>query len=269
MSAETSQLIVRRCRVASGGEGCCACAGEAFERFAQIHDVVPRPSTTAATRRRDSRRPPTQQPLLSRTQTLEGLNLLRDARLAKDTRDGRVDVAVFVLILTNEHEYRHFVVLSALHTRAPSHVGTRRGTPTAWDHGELPLRSDPYPYFCRGFSSTSRDCTQNSLRPAPALNCAIFLASVTARCRAPPPTIQHRSTAFWQPRPHHVLGALAAAHRHALEVNSARHGKRSSNLLRLPSADFAGTLHLEFRKFRDSAAESDAVLIYRTIVLSD
>ena len=40
-------------------------------------------------------------PLLSRMQTLEDLYLRRDARLAKDTRYGRVDVAVFVLVLTN------------------------------------------------------------------------------------------------------------------------------------------------------------------------
>jgi hypothetical protein len=50
-------------------------------------------------------------PFLSRMQTFERLHLLRDARLTKDTGDARIDVAVFVLVLTNEHKYRHFLAL--------------------------------------------------------------------------------------------------------------------------------------------------------------
>jgi len=40
----------------------------------------------------------------------------RNERHTKYARDGRVDVAVFVLVLTDEHEYRHFVVLPAFHS---------------------------------------------------------------------------------------------------------------------------------------------------------
>ena len=51
-------------------------------------------------------------------QTLEGLHLLRDSRVAKDAGDGRVDVAVFVLVLTNEHEHGHLVVqMNVFHRR--------------------------------------------------------------------------------------------------------------------------------------------------------
>jgi uncharacterized protein YecE (DUF72 family) len=44
-------------------------------------------------------------------QTLEDLHLSRDARLPKYARDGCVDVTVFVLVFTNEHEDSHSVVL--------------------------------------------------------------------------------------------------------------------------------------------------------------
>ena len=50
-------------------------------------------------------------PFLSRMQTFEGVHLLRDAHLTKYARDGRVDVAMFTLVFTNEHEDRHFVLL--------------------------------------------------------------------------------------------------------------------------------------------------------------
>jgi hypothetical protein len=38
-------------------------------------------------------------------QTLEGLHLFREAHITKYACDGRVEIAVFVLVLTNEHEY--------------------------------------------------------------------------------------------------------------------------------------------------------------------
>ena len=98
--------------------------------------------------------------LLSRMQTFERLHLLRDARLTKYARDGRVDVAVFVLVLTNEHEYRHFVVLPAFIPRTFSSwnsAQTRRRGITAscrWQRSSS--------IFCRGFVEF-KGWTQNSL----------------------------------------------------------------------------------------------------------
>ena len=98
-------------------------------------------------------------PLLSRMQTLEGLHLLRDARLTKYARDGRVDVAVFVLVFTNEHEYRHFVVLPAFTPRTFSSelAQTRRRGITATCRPERRQRS-----ICRGYVEF-KGRTQHSL----------------------------------------------------------------------------------------------------------
>jgi hypothetical protein len=56
-------------------------------------------------------------------QTLEGLHLFREAHITKYACDGRVEIAVFVLVLTNEHEYvicllcRYSVLLEGLTAR--------------------------------------------------------------------------------------------------------------------------------------------------------
>jgi hypothetical protein len=57
-------------------------------------------------------------------------DLLRDARLAKYARDGRADVAVLVLVFTNEHEYRHrFVLCRNVQGEGPAVPAVGENTP--------------------------------------------------------------------------------------------------------------------------------------------
>jgi hypothetical protein len=65
---------------------------------------------------------------------------------------------------------------------------------------------------------------------------------------------------FLATEPHQVLGALAAAHTHALEVEQRQAWEEELDLLRTALSGFAGTLHLEFDVPR-LGSRIDAVLI--------
>jgi hypothetical protein len=60
--------------------------------------------------------------------------------------------------------------------------------------------------------------------------------------------------------PHHVLGALAAAHTHDLEVDQRRAWEAEIDILRAALSGFAGTLYLEFDVPR-LGSRIDAVLV--------
>ena len=65
---------------------------------------------------------------------------------------------------------------------------------------------------------------------------------------------------FLATEPHQVLGALAAAHTHALEVEQRQAWEEELDLLRTALSGLAGTLHLEFEVPR-LGSRIDAVLI--------
>ena len=80
---------------------------------------------------------------------------------------------------------------------------------------------------------TAASCRARDVRRAPEITVPRSLGQGLARQQTPS-------------EPHHVLGAFAAAHPHALEVEQRQAWEEELDLLRTALSGFAGTLNLEF-----------------------
>src|SRR3954447_1778456 len=96
-------------------------------------------------------------------------------------------------------------------------------------------------------------------------NCAIFLASVIGLLPRASAYYSAAVERFLTTEPHEVLGALAAAHTHALEVEQRQAWEEELDLLRTALVGLAGTLYLEFEVPR-LGSRIDAVLISEAAV---